>query len=197
MRSSCGAECLIEPTLTGCLFVHRRDVTSDRNMYCPRNDDTPPWQKVSSVTELYWSPSCPLLGRLREETGKTFWEKLPKVLKISQNFPKFPKISQIFPNIPKSSQIRSQSRIFTSEVDKHASNFFLKCQGTFQRRVTSKFLYFAAKCQFRNIPRPVIPRPDQNRLARRRIPTASLSLGPTQRRGARLGPALHAQTRRP
>ena len=42
--------------------------------------------------------------------------------------------------------------------------------------------------------RPVVPRPDQNRHARRRTPTASLSLGPAQRRGARLGPALHAQT---
>jgi hypothetical protein len=45
--------------------------------------------------------------------------------------------------------------------------------------------------------RPVVPHPDHNRHARRRIPTASSSLGPTQRRGARLGPALHAQTRRP
>ncbi len=42
--------------------------------------------------------------------------------------------------------------------------------------------------------RPVVPRQDRNRHARRRTPTASLSLGPEQRRGARLGPALHAQT---
>jgi hypothetical protein len=45
--------------------------------------------------------------------------------------------------------------------------------------------------------RPVVPRPDQNRHARRRTPTASLSLGPAPRRGARLGPALHAQIWRP
>ena len=43
--------------------------------------------------------------------------------------------------------------------------------------------------------RLVVPRQDQNRHARRRTPAASLSLGPAQRRGARLGPALHAQTR--
>jgi hypothetical protein len=78
--------------------------------------------------------------------GRTFSEILGNFPK----FPNFPKFSQFFPN-------RSQSRFFylggRSRITLQASEIcFETCQETFQRSVTSKFLSFAAKCQFRNIP---------------------------------------------
>ncbi len=99
-------------------------------------------------------------GKLSRFSGKKFpnsQKESSQIPKSSQIIPNIHKYSPIFPNIPKSSQIRSQSRFFISEVEAESPNtlrkIIFKRVRVVQRRVTSKYLCFAAKCRFRNFPK--------------------------------------------